>query len=116
MLGFVSDEELAALYAHAAAFCYPSLLEGFGLPVLEAMAAGAPVVTSRGTATEEVLGGCGLAVDPLDAASIADALASLIDDPEQRARFATMARARAAEFTWDRTAELTAAAYREVAR
>ena len=115
VLGFVSGDELGALYEHAAAFCYPSLLEGFGMPVLEAMAAGAPVVTSRGTATEEVLGGCGIAVDPLDAEAIADALASLVDDAAQRARFATLARNRAAEFRWERTAELTAATYREVA-
>jgi len=115
VLGFVGENELGALYEHAAAFCYPSLLEGFGMPVLEAMAAGAPVVTSKGTATEEVLGGCGIAVDPLDPAAIADALASLVDDAAQRSRFASLARQRAAEFTWDRTADLTVAAYHEVA-
>jgi glycosyltransferase involved in cell wall biosynthesis len=115
-LGFVPAAELPVLYAHAAAFCYPSLLEGFGLPVLEAMAAGAAVVTSRGTATEEVLGGCGFAVDPHDADAIADALAAVVDDAEERDRLGTAARARAATFTWERTAELTAQAYADVAR
>jgi glycosyltransferase involved in cell wall biosynthesis len=95
-------------------FCYPSLSEGFGLPVLEAMAAGAAVVTSKGTATEEVLGGCGLAVDPHDPEAIADALAALIDDDQERERFGVAARARALTFTWARTAELTLEAYRSV--
>ena len=114
VLGFVPPSDLSALYAHAAVFCYPSLSEGFGLPVLEAMAAGAAVVTSKGTATEEVLGGCGFAVDPHDVEAIADSLAALIDDGQERERFGTAARARAATFTWQRTAELTLDAYRSV--
>ncbi|HEX7096314.1 MAG TPA: glycosyltransferase family 1 protein, partial [Acidimicrobiales bacterium] len=113
-LGFVSRRALDALYAHAAVFCYPSLLEGFGMPVLEAMAAGAPVVTAKDTATEEVLGGCGFAVDPSDPAAIAEALAALVDDEELCRRFTTAARARAAEFTWERAAALTVDAYRSV--
>jgi glycosyltransferase involved in cell wall biosynthesis len=115
VLGFVSPQDLRALYAHAAVFCYPSLLEGFGMPVLEAMAAGAAVVTSKGTATEEVLGGCGIAVDPRDPDAIADAVAAIVDDPAQRERLASAAKARAATFDWNRTAALTAAAYRDVA-
>jgi glycosyltransferase involved in cell wall biosynthesis len=114
ILGFVPPADLAALYAHAAVFCYPSLAEGFGLPVLEAMAAGAAVVTSKGTATEEVLGGCGLAVDPHDVDAITDAVAALVADPDERARFGEAARARAAEFTWQRTAASTIEAYRSV--
>jgi glycosyltransferase involved in cell wall biosynthesis len=114
VLGFVPPADLAALYAHAAVFCYPSLAEGFGLPVLEAMAAGAAVVTSKGTATEEVLGGCGLAVDPHDVDAITDALAALVEDGDERERLGNAARARAATFTWQRTAELTADAYRSV--
>lgn len=115
VLGFVPKPVLDALYLHAAAFCYPSLMEGFGMPVLEAMAAGAAVVTSKGTATEEVLGGCGLAVDPRDSHAIADALAALVDDAELRERFATAARARAATFTWELAAQRTLDAYRSVA-
>ena len=81
--GLRPPRELAPLYRGAAVVCYPSLWEGFGLPVAEAMAAGAPVVTSAGTATEElVAGGAGLAVDPRDADAIAGALASVLDDDD----------------------------------
>ena len=73
-IGAVSDEELATLYRGARAFAYPSLYEGFGIPVLEAMACGAPVVTSRGGATEEVAGGAAVLVDPLDVEAIAAGL------------------------------------------
>jgi glycosyltransferase involved in cell wall biosynthesis len=114
-LGFLAHDELPALYAGAAAFCFPSLGEGFGMPVLEAMAQGAPVITSAGTATEEVAGDAALLVDPLDHAAIGAALARVLDDPGLAADLGRRGRARAATFTWDRTAELTAAAYREVA-
>ena len=103
-LGFVSDTDLAALYAGAAVFCYPSLLEGFGLPVLEAMAQGAPVVTSAGTATEELVEGIGAAVDPKDPQPVADALTAVLDDPAEAARRGSAGRARAAERTWNATA------------
>ena len=103
-LGFVSGTDLAALYAGAAVFCYPSLLEGFGLPVLEAMAQGAPVVTSAGTATEELVDGIGAAVDPTDPQAVADALAAVLDDPDEADRRRTAGRARAAERTWNATA------------
>jgi glycosyltransferase involved in cell wall biosynthesis len=115
-LGFVTRDELYALYAGAAAFCYPSLREGFGLPVLEAMMAGTPVVTSSGTATEEVVGDAGICVDPLDHTAIAGALASVIDDHAGARRLGERAKARAATFTWARTAELTIDAYRAIAQ
>jgi glycosyltransferase involved in cell wall biosynthesis len=103
-LGFVSDADLAALYAGAAVFCYPSLLEGFGLPVLEAMAQGAPVVTSAGTATEELVAGVGGAVDPTDVGAVAGALSAVLDDPAEADRRRAAGRVRAAELTWDATA------------
>ena len=114
-LGFLPPEELRPLYAGAAVFCFPSLREGFGMPVLDAMAHGAPVVTSAGTATEEVAGDVGLLVDPLDTASITGALAAVLDDHDRAESMRRAGRIRAEEFTWERTAELTAAAYAEVA-
>ncbi|MDH3753954.1 MAG: glycosyltransferase family 4 protein [Acidimicrobiia bacterium] len=116
VLGFVDDDELRALYRAASVFAYPSLLEGFGLPVLEAMAQGTVVVTSAGTATEEVCGGGGVCVDPLSVPAIADALDRLLADETERGRLGAAGAARAAEATWERTAELTLAAYRDAAR
>jgi len=104
VLGFVADADLAALYAGATVFCYPSLMEGFGLPVLEAMAQGAPVVTSAGTATEELVDGIGAAVDPKDPQAVADALAAVLDDPAEAERRGAAGRARASERSWDATA------------
>ena len=95
--------------------CYPSLWEGYGLPVAEAMGAGAPVVTSAGTATEElVAGGAGLAVDPYDVDAIAGALASVLDDDDLAARLRAAGRERAESTTWAGTAAATIAAYEEV--
>jgi glycosyltransferase involved in cell wall biosynthesis len=114
-LGFQAPEALPALYAGAAAFCFPSLREGFGMPVLDAMAHGAPVVTSAGTATAEVAGDAAMLVEPTDHGAIAAALAAVLDDPALAERLRTRGRAQAQQFTWARTAELTAAAYAEVA-
>jgi glycosyltransferase involved in cell wall biosynthesis len=114
-LGFLPWADLAPLYAGAAAVAYPSLREGFGLPALEAMAQGAAVVTSSGTATEEVAGDAAVLVDPRSARSIADGLDRVLSDPQAAADLGRRARARAADFTWERAAELTAAAYGEVA-
>ena len=116
LLGFVPQADLAPLYRAAAAVCYPSLLEGYGLPVAEALGAGAAVVTSAGTATEElVTGGAGLAVDARDVDAIAGALASVLDDEDLAQRLRRGGLARAARTAWDVTAERTIAAYREVA-
>jgi glycosyltransferase involved in cell wall biosynthesis len=115
LTGFVPRSELAPLYRGASVVCYPSLWEGYGLPVAEAMGAGAPVVTSAGTATEElVAGGAGLAVNPRDPDAIAGAIASVLDDDDLAASLRAAGRARAAETTWATTAELTIAAYKEV--
>jgi glycosyltransferase involved in cell wall biosynthesis len=114
-LGFVAAARLHDLYAAATVVCYPSLREGFGLPVLEAMAQGTPVVTSAGTATEEVAGDAGVLVDPLDTGSIAHAIADLLDDPERSARLGELGRRRAGELTWERCASAHVEIYREVA-
>jgi glycosyltransferase involved in cell wall biosynthesis len=114
-LGFLPPDELPPLFAGCAAFCFPSVREGFGMPVLEAMAHGAPVVTSSGTATAEVAGDDALLVAPEDHAAIARALARILDDPALADDLRARGRDRAATYTWERTAELTAAAYAEVA-
>ncbi len=114
VLGFVPHADLAALYAGASVFCLPSLLEGFGFPVLEAMAQGTPVVTSRGTSTEELAGGAGVLVDPLDSRDIARGLIAVLADPVRAHELGDAGRARAAGYSWARTAALVAAAYREL--
>ncbi|HEY6532916.1 MAG TPA: glycosyltransferase family 1 protein [Acidimicrobiales bacterium] len=115
-LGFVDPDALQGLYAGADVFCYPSREEGFGLPVLEAMAQGTAVVTSSGTATAEVAGDAGVLVDPADVAGLAAALALLLDDDDERGRLAVAGQVRAAEeFTWQRTADALGAVYAEAA-
>jgi glycosyltransferase involved in cell wall biosynthesis len=115
VLGFVQPAALKPLYAGAAVFCYPSLREGFGLPVLEAMAQATPVVTSASTSTAEVVGEAGLVVEPTDARAIAAAIESLLDDHERATALGRAGAARARTFTWERTAAQLVGAYREVA-
>jgi glycosyltransferase involved in cell wall biosynthesis len=115
-VGWVSRDDLGALYAGAAVFCFPSLLEGFGFPVVEAMAHGTPVVTSTGTSTEELVdGGAGLAVDPSDVEAIAQGISSVLSDEARAAGLAEAGRTRAAEYTWERSATLVERAYAEAA-
>jgi len=112
-LGFVPGDDLAPLFAGADVCCLPSLREGFGLPILQAMAQGTAVVTSRGTSTEEVAGGAAVLVEPTDV----DDIARGIDDAlARRDELAVAGRRRAAELTWAATARTTITAYREVAR
>ena len=94
---------------------YPSLVEGFGLPVLEAMACGAPVVASTAEALREVAGDAALFADPGDAAGFAREIARVLEDPATRARLSAAGPARAAEFTWEACARGTAAALAEAA-
>jgi glycosyltransferase involved in cell wall biosynthesis len=111
-LGEVGDEELARLYRGARCVAYVSLYEGFGLPVLEAMACGAPVVAARTGALEEVAGDAAVLVDPLDPAAIAEGLAEAID---RRQELRERGPARARNFDWRDVARETVAVYREAA-
>jgi glycosyltransferase involved in cell wall biosynthesis len=113
VLGFVDRSDLMALLAGAEVFCLPSLKEGFGLPVLEAMSQGTAVITSSNTSTAEVAGDAALLVDPLDVDAIASAIDELLEDRTLADRLASAGRAQAATFTWDRTAEAAAAVYAE---
>ncbi len=112
-LGFVPTGDLSALYGGAEVVGYPSLREGFGLPVLEAMAAGAAVVTSAGTATQEAAGGAAVLVEPT---SVEDIARGLTDAMRGRDRLIAAGAQRAREMTWERTAAATHAAYEEAAR
>ena len=107
-------DELRHLYAGAGVFAFPSLYEGFGIPVLEAFAARVPVVASNASSLPEVTQGAALEVDPLRPGDIADALQTLINDGRERARCIAAGRARAEQLTWRATARQTAAVYRTV--
>ena len=111
-LSWVSAEELDSLYAAADCFVFPSLYEGFGFPVLEAMARGVPVATSGRASLAEVVGDAALMFDPEDEASIAQAIEKLLGDEPLRDRLRAAGGERAARFTWQRAAELTVASYR----
>jgi glycosyltransferase involved in cell wall biosynthesis len=110
--GFLSAEDLHAAYAGAAVFCYPSLEEGFGMPVLEALAHGLPVVTSTGSPMAEVAGDAAVLVDPRDPPAIA---AGVLAALEERRRLAAAGRAVAARHTWQAAAGRLTAVYRAVA-
>ena len=111
LLGFLGPHELHLAYAGARAFCYPSLREGFGLPVLEAMAHGIPVVTSAGSAMAEFADGAGILVDPLDADALATAIVAAVGDEHDA--LADAAAKRAAEYSWGAAAAATVTAYHE---
>ncbi len=111
-VGRPGDEELAALFRGARCLVFSSLYEGFGLPVLEAMACGTPVVTSRGGATEEIAGGAAVLVDPLEPVSIA---AGIAEASRRRDELVALGLERAGAFTWDRAADAVEALWRELA-
>lgn len=112
-VGRVSDDELISLYSGASCLVFPSLYEGFGLPVLEAMACGVPVVAADTTSTPEVVGDAGILVSPLDVDAIAAGIRSVVDSPDFTADLRARGMERAAEFTWARTTQMTLDVYRE---
>jgi len=112
-LGYLSEDLLPAAYSGADVFAYPSLYEGFGLPPLEAMTCGTPVLTSTGSALAEVVGDAAVSVDPLDETALARELASLLTSPARRRQLAARGLKRAACFRWENVAEQTLAVYRE---
>jgi alpha-1,3-rhamnosyl/mannosyltransferase len=114
--GVVDDADMPGLFAGADAFLYPTLYEGFGLPVIEAMASGTPVLTSSTSALQEIAGGYALLVDPMDAGAIATGIVTLATDPVKRAELAKMGLARAADFSWNKAAEATLSVYAAVLR
>src|SRR5688500_271008 len=107
LLGYLEDETLASLYRLASVFVFPSLYEGFGLPPLEAMASGTPVVTSNVSSMPEVTGDAAVLVDPYDVNSIVEGIEGVLRDPELRAELGRKGMARAREFSWERSAERT---------
>ena len=113
-LGYVPDDQLSGLYVGATAFAFPSLYEGFGLGVIEAMACGVPVLTSNISATAEVAGDAALLVDPLSIDAIRDGLWRLLEDEGLRADLTVRGRARARQFSWSRAADETHAVYERV--
>jgi glycosyltransferase involved in cell wall biosynthesis len=115
-LGPVDEDRLRALYRGATALVYPSLYEGFGLPLIEAMASGTPVLASRAASIPEVLGGAGMLLDPYNSAAWRDAIVRIVNDKSLRDDLRARGLARAATHTWQRTARLTLDVYREAAR
>ena len=113
-IGYTTDDELRALYSSCRISVYPSLYEGFGLPPLEAMACGAPVITSRIPALEETVGKPAVLFDPHDVGDLARNIAELWNDEGKRAELSAAGLRRAAEFSWEKTARLTLDVYREV--
>lgn len=114
LLGHVADEVLPAIYQGASLFLFPTLYEGFGLPVIEAMASGVAVITSNNSALKEVAEGAAHLVDPLDVDEIGAAIAQCMSDPDHRASLAKLGSRRAEDFRWSRTAAQTLQIYERV--
>ena len=115
-IGYTTDAELRALYSSCRISVYPSLYEGFGLPPLEAMACGAPVIASRIPAIEETVGKAAVLIDPTNVEELAGKIVQLWNDEGQRAQLSEAGPRHAAKFTWQRTARLTLDVYGEVLR
>ena len=115
-LGYVPDQHLAALYKGARAFIFPSLYEGFGLPVLEAMASGVPVVTSKVSSLPEVAGDAAILVGPCETRALGNAMERLLKDDDLRKELIEKGLDRAAQFSWQECARRTLIAYKEALR
>ena len=113
--GYIAGQDLPALYSGAVCFVYPSYFEGFGLPPLEAMQCGTPVIVGNRTSLPEVVADAGLLVDPFEVGEIAAALARVIDNPDLRQELRVKGLQRASEFTWQATARRTLEVYEQVA-
>ena len=113
-LGYVNEEDLPVLYSLATVFAYPSLYEGFGLPIVEAMQCGAPVLTSNVSALPEVAGNAALLVSPTNIDEIASGLTRLLEQAELRQEFRLRGYQRVQDFSWERCARETLAVYRQV--
>ena len=111
--GLIEEDDLPGLFAGADVLLYPTLYEGFGLPVVEAMACGTPVLTSSTSALQEIAGGYAYLVDPLDVDAIARGIVALATDPKVRADFVELGKKRALDFSWDKAAERTLEVYGE---
>lgn len=116
LTGYLDDDALRALYSSCKLFVYPSLYEGFGLPPLEAMACGAPVIAGRIAAFEETLNGSALLFDPRDDHALAQTILRLMENDVERQALAESGLAQAAEFSWEQTAKLTLGIYEELMR
>ncbi|MFN2578716.1 MAG: glycosyltransferase family 4 protein, partial [Pyrinomonadaceae bacterium] len=114
LIGYVNDDELRALYSSCRAFIYPSLYEGFGLPPLEAMACGAPVIASRIPALEETIGDAARLVDPLDVHALVAAITDVCQNGKLRTKLITAGPIHAARFSWEKAARSTYEVYRSV--
>jgi glycosyltransferase involved in cell wall biosynthesis len=114
LTGYLKDDELCALYSSCKAFIYPSVYEGFGLPPLEAMACGAPVIAGRIPALQETLGNAALLVEPMDVEALAKAIVGLLQDESRRNILGSAGQQHAAKFSWERTASLTLDVYRKL--
>jgi len=112
--GYLPQEDLIPLYAGAALFVYPSLYEGFGMPLLEAMASGVPIVASRTSSIPEVVGEAGVLVDPLSISDVSEAILKLLDNSSLRSSYREKGIQRAKQFTWERAAQETLKIYQEI--
>ena len=116
MTGFVSDADLGGWYSAADLFAFPSYYEGFGLPAVEAMRCGTPVLASDSSCFPEVIGEAGVLLPPHDISAWASTIVDLLNDSSRLQTHSRLGLARAAEFTWSRTAQATHAVYREAAQ